>query len=81
MPPMRSAAVLVLALGAQAQDPGPVSLTDTLTPLIPSASDFIGRDTGKSVALQRGINRDSVPLGPLIITGEATPDQIPAKAK
>jgi hypothetical protein len=58
-----------------------VSLTDTLPPLIASATDFLGRDTGKSVALQRRINRGSVKLGPLIIIGEATPDQIPAKAK
>jgi hypothetical protein len=58
-----------------------VSMRETLPPLIVSAMDFFGRDTGDSVALQRRVSRGKVTLGPLMIIGEATPDQIPAQAK
>ncbi len=58
-----------------------VSMKETLPPLITSAIDFYGRDTGESLALQRRINRGSVTLGPLIIIGTALPDPEPAPTK
>ncbi len=58
-----------------------VSMKETLPPLITSAMDFYGRDTGESLALQRRINRGSVTLGPLIIIGTALPDPEPAPTK
>jgi hypothetical protein len=58
-----------------------LSMKETLPPLIISAMDFFGRDTGASVALERRVSRGSVTLGPLVIIGEATPDQVPAKTK
>lgn len=58
-----------------------VSMQETLPPLITSAMDFYGRDTGESLALQRRINRGSVTLGPLIIIGTALPDPATAQDK
>lgn len=58
-----------------------VSMQETLPPLIASATDFFGRDTKESLALQRRINRGSVTLGPLIILGEAAPEPAPANVK
>ncbi|MDQ5980447.1 MAG: hypothetical protein QG602_3424 [Verrucomicrobiota bacterium] len=58
-----------------------VSMKETLPPLITSAMDFYGRDTGETLALERRISRGSVTLGPLIIIGTALPDPTPAPAK
>ena len=58
-----------------------VSMKETLPPLIASAVDFFGRDTGESLALQRRIDRSSVTLGPLIIIGSVPPDQVSANEK
>jgi hypothetical protein len=58
-----------------------VSMTETLPPLIASAMNFFGRDTGESLALERRISRGSVTLGPLIIIGSVIPEQIPAETK
>lgn len=53
-----------------------VSMQETLPPLIASATDFFGRDTKDTVALQRRINRGSVTLGPLIIIENDVPDAV-----
>ncbi|HEX2860415.1 MAG TPA: hypothetical protein VHN79_02200 [Lacunisphaera sp.] len=58
-----------------------VSMKETLPPLIVSAMDFFGRDTGESVALQRRITRGKVTLGPLMIIGEVTPPPPSPSAK
>jgi hypothetical protein len=58
-----------------------VSMQETLPPLIASAMNFFGRDTGESLALERRISRGSVTLGPLIIIGSAIPEQMPAEKK
>jgi len=58
-----------------------VSMKETLPPLIASAMNFFGRDTGESLALQRRISRGSVTLGPLIIIGSVPPDQAPVNDK
>lgn len=51
-----------------------VSMKETLPTLIVSATDFLGRDTGESVAIERRINRSSVTLGPLIIIESGVPN-------
>jgi hypothetical protein len=56
-----------------------VSMRETLPPLIASAVDYFGRDTGEAVALQRRISRGSVTLGPLMIIGEASAGDINRK--
>jgi hypothetical protein len=58
-----------------------VSIKETLPPLIASALDFFGRDTGESLALQRRISRGSVTLGPLIIIGSVPPELVPVQTK
>ncbi|HWA24172.1 MAG TPA: hypothetical protein VG734_00760 [Lacunisphaera sp.] len=50
-----------------------LNMDETLPPLIVSATDFFGRDTGETMALERRINRRSVTLGPLMIIGVASP--------
>lgn len=57
-----------------------VAMKETFPPLLLSAVDYFGRDTGESVALERHIDRSSVTLGPLNIIGEATlKDSTPPK--
>jgi hypothetical protein len=59
-----------------------VSIKETLPPLIVSAAEYFGRDTKEAVALQRRISRGgTVTLGPLIVIGEATPEETRAPAK
>jgi hypothetical protein len=58
-----------------------LSMKETLPPLIISAMDFFGRDTGGSVALERRVSRGNVTLGPLIIIDDAVPDHSSAPAQ
>lgn len=50
-----------------------ISMKDALPPLVLTASDYFGRDTGEPVAIFRRARRGTVTLGPLRIVADDSP--------